>query len=183
MSYTPNRSERRRPVSAIVYHWTGGTYASAVDWCLRDESDVSYHVVIGPKGERRDLLPFDQWDRLAAWSVGYAKAPPGYPGEMDLANHRTINIAFAGGPPVGLTDAAFNMGVGIGLEVFVKFNWGVEDLWRVIGHADVAVYDPKHPKAGQFGRKPDPWGSGWLQRERLVGELERLIKLVRGNNV
>jgi hypothetical protein len=161
-----------------VYHWTGGTYASAVDWCLRDESDVSYHTVISPKGERTDLIPFAEWNKYAAWSVGYAKAPEGFPEPMTLANHRTINIAFAGGPPVGLTDAAFNMGVSIGLEVFMQQKWGTKDLWRVLGHSDVAVFGPEHPKAGQFGRKHDPWGENWVSRERLVGELERLLKLV-----
>lgn len=178
MTYTPNRSIRKKPVVALVYHWTGGTFNSAVDWCLRDESDVSYHVVIGPQGQRRDLVPFEEWKNVATWSVGYAKAPAGFPESLALANHATINIAFAGGPPVPLTQAAFNMGVAIGLEVFVSMKWGSADLWRVLGHADVAVYDPKHPKAGQFGRKPDPWGSDWVKRDNLVAELERLLKLI-----
>lgn len=178
MSYTPNRSLRRKPVSALVYHWTGGSFKSAVDWCLRDESDVSYHTIIAPDGTRRDLIPIEEWKTTATWSVGHAKAPQDFPEPMDLANHRTINVAFAGGPPIALTPAAFNMGVAVGLEVFLAMKWTRNDLWRVVGHADVAVYGPGHPKAGQFGRKPDPWGSAWLERAKLVGELDRLLKLV-----
>jgi hypothetical protein len=177
MNYTPNRSIRRKPIVAVVYHWTGGTFKSAVDWCLRDESDVSYHTIISPTGERRDLIPFDEWKTTAAWSVGHAKTPPGFPESLALANHVTINIALAGGPPVAPTQAAVNMAVAVGHEVFLSMKWGTKDLWRVLGHADVAVYGPDHPKAGQFGRKPDPWGNDWLKRANLVAELERLLKL------
>jgi len=142
---------------------------------LRDESDVSYHAIVGPKGERRDILPFTEWKKLSAWSVGVAKAPAGFPENLTLANHATINLAFAGGPPIGLTDAAFEQGVAIGVEVFQLMEWGVSDLWRVLGHADLAVYGPTHPKAGQYGRKTDPWGMAWLARDMLVAALRRRL--------
>lgn len=183
--YTPNWSKRRHNVEALVYHWTGGTFKSAVSWCLADESEVSYHTVISPEGTRRDLLAFDEWKTKSAWSVGTGREPDGFPVKMPNPNHYSISVALAGGPTVLPTEAAFNMAVAIGLEVFHAMKWTSKDLWRVVGHIDLATFPKEHPKAGQFGRKQDPWvwkdpkgvEHVWLDKARLLSELERLLKL------
>lgn len=178
---SPNRSSRSYagkvvPVTCCIVHWTGGTYESAIDWCLREESDVSYHVVISPKGERRQLVP---WDR-AAWAAGWSKSPDvrmpfNHP---NSGNRASDNIGLAGGPPTPPTPAAI---AALVLELVARFKargWKADEVWRILGHDEVAVFPPAHARAGELGRKPDPQGQGWLPLPPI--RLEVRAQLLQG---
>jgi N-acetyl-anhydromuramyl-L-alanine amidase AmpD len=160
---SPNKTRRRagEPIVAIVVHWTGGTYKSALDWCLRDESDVSYHDLIGrTSGEFAGIVP---WKDYAAWSVGYAKSPDP---RIDWVqpNRGTINVALSGGPPTRPTDWQYSTLVDTIAGYFEELQWDAGQAFRIIGHDDVAVFGPGHARAGEHGRKDDPQGLEWAQR-------------------
>jgi len=177
---SPNRTKRREPVRFLCVHWTGGTFSSAVDWCCRDESDVSYHVIIGPDGAAVQLVPWD----YAAWAVGWSKSPAPWL-TFTSGNHASESIALAGGPATPPTAEQVATLVQLLTERMRARGWGAGDVRRILGHDDVAVYKPGHAKAGRFGRKPDPqgtdaWGKpegGWLPlapiRAAVAAALER----------
>lgn len=177
---SPNRTRRREYVTWLCVHWTGGTFGSAVDWCTRPESEVSYHTIISPEGKIARLVPYD----FAAWAVGYSKSPlPNL--TFRSGNHSSESIALAGGPPGEPTAAQRKALLGILAERMRAHGWGPGEVWRILGHDQVAIYGPDHPdatKRGKFGRKPDPqgtdrWGKpigGWLPLDgvrRAVADL------------
>ncbi len=163
--FSPNSSRRTSPILCIVVHWTGGSYASARDWCLRDESDVSYHELLGRvPGEWCELVPVDR----AAWSVGHARSDDDRIA-FGNGNQASWNIALSGAPPIRPTEWQ----VGTLIERLAvrmpQFGWGAEDVWRIRGHGQLAVFGPTHARAGQRGRKDDPEGRAWMARERQAG--------------
>lgn len=143
---SPNESRRVRPCVAVCLHWTGGSYASALDWCQRPEAKVSYHEIISPTGEVATLVDPDR----SAWAVGKGKAPA--PWQGTACNSMTYNIALAGAPPKPVTPAQWDTLMEQIRLAFRRFKWPLADTHRVTGHADWAP-----------GRKPDPWGNGWLK--------------------
>jgi N-acetylmuramoyl-L-alanine amidase len=155
---SPNHSGRgRRAVEMICVHWTGGSYESALDWICRDESDVSYHELIGPAGQ----LALSVAPERAAWSVGTSRAPAPFTCG-GACNSASYNIALAGGPPTPPTEAARAVLVERIARAFQYFAFPPADVWRIVGHSALAVYPKGHPKAGQYGRKVDCEGSAWL---------------------
>lgn len=151
---SPNHSRRMRAVEMVVVHWTGGSYASAVDWCQRAESQVSYHAIIAPTGETATLVP---WDR-SAWSVGKSKARDKRFTWGTSGNSASDNIALAGGPPTKPTKAALTALAQLVRARFAARGWPTSETWRIVGHADVCV---------PVGRKTDPEGQGWMSLDSL----------------
>lgn len=85
---TPNFSKGRVITpTAVVLHHTSGSYAGSVDWCLRPESQVSYHVIIKEDGERTVLAG----DNQRAWHAGKSF----WRNKPDL-NSWSLGVAFAG---------------------------------------------------------------------------------------
>lgn len=153
-AYSPNKSRRRDTVKLLCVHWSGGSYASAVDWCLRDESDVSYHFLIGrERGEARLLVPWE----YAAWSVGVS-APCDDRAPFTSGNHASENIALSGGPPTPASSWQRAELVRILVERMRAHGWGPSDVWRIVDHAALAM-----PR----GRKPDVSAAGWIQMDAL----------------
>lgn len=147
-----------------------------MDWCNRDESDVSYHAIIAPDGRIAQLV---DWN-LAAWSVGWAKSIDprvvfASTKTVCKSNHASESIALAGAPPKRPTQQQVDMLVGLLVYRFVQLGWTKDDVWRIWGHDDCAIFDPKHVRAGQFGRKPDPQGSGWLPLEPIRRRVFELL--------
>jgi len=156
---SPNHSPRAHRVEALCVHWTGGSYASALDWICRRESQVSYHAVIAPRGELATCAP---WDR-AAWSVGVSKQPDDLRFTFGTkGNSATENIALAGGPPTPPTPAQVQMLVRVLRSRMIAHQWPLTDGWRIVGHADLAM-----PR----GRKTDPTGRGWLDLDAVRREV------------
>jgi N-acetyl-anhydromuramoyl-L-alanine amidase len=85
---TPNFSKGRviHP-TAVVLHHTSGSYAGGVSWCMNPASQVSYHVIIAPNGERTVLAG----DNQRAWHAGVSE----WKGRRDL-NSWSLGVAFAG---------------------------------------------------------------------------------------
>lgn len=178
MSTSPNKSIRKLKTQFICVHWTGGSFKSSLDWCLRDESDVSYHVIIGPEGQIEHIVPWE----YAAWSVGWAKSiDPRVVFISDLereicsSNHASENLALAGAPPKAPTEQQIKMLISLLVFRFVHLGWTGADVWRIWGHDECAIYPPGHKKAGLLGRKPDPQGSAWLPLEPIRVEVARLL--------
>jgi N-acetyl-anhydromuramyl-L-alanine amidase AmpD len=153
---SPNTSRRAVPCVAVCLHWTGGSYLSAVDWCQRAASKVSYHEIIGPQGELALLVPPDR----AAWSVGRSIAPPPWQGATS-GNSMTYNIALSGAPPVKPTGDQLRVLTERIVVAFAHFGWSLKDGFRITGH---------HQWAWPRGRKVDPQGSAtdpWLDLTAL----------------
>lgn len=163
VTVSPNKTRRRsnEPIGGICVHWSGGTYASARDWCLRDESDVSYNDLIGRvKGEFTTLVP---WKEYAAWAVGYAKSPD--PRIVwAQPNRGTISVALSGGPPTPPTAWQYDTLVETIAGYFAALQWDAANAFRIFGHDDVAVFAPTHARAGELGRKDDPQGLDYVRR-------------------
>lgn len=154
---TVNHSARRgASVVAVCVHWTGGTYASAVDWCRRREASVSYHEIIAPDGTLATLVAPER----SAWAVGKSRAPA--PWEGASGNAMTYNIALAGGPRTPPTEAQRLVLLQRIVLAFATFGWSLKDSYRITGH---------HQWAWPRGRKVDPVGSGWLDLNALRAQV------------
>ena len=85
---TPNyNNDREITPTAVVLHHTSGSYAGSVDWCLRKESQVSYHCIIKRDGERTILAS----DNQRTWHAGKSF----WRGKHDL-NSWALGLAFEG---------------------------------------------------------------------------------------
>lgn len=151
-----NWNRRRHPVVGICLHWTGGTFASAVDWCWRAESQVSYHAIISPRGQVALVAPWE----ARAWAIGRSRSsdPTRLPYPADDANSVFESIALAGGPPVKPTPEAVAKLIALVAERFRARGWSAGDVWRITTH---------RAEAWERGRKHDPDGEGWLDVEAV----------------
>lgn len=183
---SPNHTARAQGIKVECYivHWTGGTYASAVDWCCRDESNVSYQLIIGPKpGQIAYLVP---WDR-ACQAVGTSRAPRGFTFGRS-GNSASDNIALAGGPPTGPTEFQRETLVSVLAERMQARGHASHEVHRILGHDQVAVFpalDEKgrpHPFAGKLGRKTDPQGKGWLPLDPIRAAVAAQLLLGGGGS-
>lgn len=67
---SPNHSARRAPVSAIVLHADASSRVeSSIDWIRREESKVSYHLLIGRNGTVFQAVHPDR----RAWHAGTSR--------------------------------------------------------------------------------------------------------------
>lgn len=154
---SPNHSPRVVLCVAVCLHWTGGSYASAVDWCQRPESKVSYHEIIGRRGELATLVAHGR----AAWSVGRSLAPAPWKGSS--GNSMTYNIALAGTPPMPPTEQQVARAIERVREAFIFFGWPLSDAHRVTGHDGWAF---------PAGRKDDPEGRAFRAHEIKNGRAD-----------
>jgi N-acetylmuramoyl-L-alanine amidase len=66
---SPNIGRIMKPIG-IVVHYTGSpSLNSAVNWILNKDSKISYHIVIGRKGEIIQTCPFNR----VAWHAGMSR--------------------------------------------------------------------------------------------------------------
>lgn len=83
---SPNHSARRQPVRCIVLHAdASATESGTLSWMASKESGVSYHVLIGRKGEVYRLVPDDR----VAWHAGKSE----WKGEP-MVNAFSLGLAF-----------------------------------------------------------------------------------------
>lgn len=170
---SPNHSSRgRNVVSWLCIHWSGGRYEPSADWICQDVSDVSYHRLIGPSGEICDAVP---WSRCA-WAVGYCRNPEPRLPWTTAGNSTSESISLAGGPGFGpVTGEQRELLIVSICERFRAHGWGAHETYRILGHDQVAVFGPGHPRAGQYGRKPDPQDQGWLPLQPIRDEVARRL--------
>jgi N-acetyl-anhydromuramyl-L-alanine amidase AmpD len=63
---TPNVSARKITPTGIILHHTAGSFLGSVRWCLKPESQVSYHCIVDTDGSRQVLAK----DNQRAWHAG-----------------------------------------------------------------------------------------------------------------
>lgn len=84
---TPNKQANRIKPQAIVLHHSDGSYLGGIDWIMRPESKVSYHVLIARDG-RRTVFANDT-DRC--WHAGVSS----WNGRKDL-NSWSLGVSWEG---------------------------------------------------------------------------------------
>ena len=85
---TPNYTRNKEITpTAVVLHHTSGSYAGSVDWCMKPESQVSYHCIIKRDGERTILAS----DNQRTWHAGKSY----WRNKSDL-NSWSLGLAFEG---------------------------------------------------------------------------------------
>jgi N-acetylmuramoyl-L-alanine amidase len=136
---SPNFDARRLPVTGIVLHAdASSSVASSMDWCRRAESKVSYHVLIGRRGDVYALVRPER----RAWHAGKSA----WDGKADC-NGYTIGVCLSnrndGEPfPAAQLDAAAKVCAALSQH----FGFPAD---RITTHAAVAT---------PAGRKTDPKG-------------------------
>lgn len=168
---SPNKSARREAVQALVVHWSGGSFRSARDWCLRPESEVTYHLLLGRADDETELLC--PWS-YAAWACGAGRPPKGSPLAWKACNHATESIALSGGPPTPPTDSQVVRLTHHLAHRMRAHGWGPAEV-------DVRILDHRTTRAAAIAAgvkattKPDVSGAaGWLD----MGSLRANVALV-----
>lgn len=148
---SPNWSERKKCVSAIVIHHTGSNQTQGlIMWLQTKKSKVSYHCIIMPDGEQFYMV--DEMDK--AWHAGRSVLE----GKRDV-NQFSTGVALVGDGYAKFTEAQIDSLVQYCTKV-MKRNY--IPISRVVGHCDVAP-----------GRKGDPSPFSWRAfREKLIKERE-----------
>lgn len=141
---TPNQSSRGgERVRLIVIHGdAGNSDKGTVEWIMADESDVSYHYLIGRAG---DVFWFVD-EALAAWHAGESKWPGctiERPGRKPTVNPSSIGVAFANNGKEPFRDEQYKAGAKLVASLCKQYGIGRD---RVVGHNQVSP-----------GRKTDPW--------------------------
>jgi hypothetical protein len=140
---------------------------------MRDESDVSYHEVIGRNVGEFIILVLRNF---VAWAVGFAR--PHTPSiSWTNANQATYNIALSGAPPTKPTAYQLEKLEERVVASMKFYGWGPDDVEQCItDHAAVAVFGPQHKRAGQRGRKPDVSTGGWLSLTELRESVSKKLR-------
>jgi N-acetylmuramoyl-L-alanine amidase len=140
---SPNFTKgRRRPISAIVIHYTGSVNIEGpISWFQTKKSGVSSHYLVGRDGRVVQMVH----DGDTAWHAGRsAMAPHATPPGEPNVNNFSIGIELVGTGDSGFTDAQMASFYSL-IELLVSQYHIPPD--RVVGHSFIAP-----------GRKLDPEG-------------------------
>lgn len=178
----PSPNCRMRPtaeqknVSALVLHADADASVDhSISWVDNDDSDVSYHIIIGRTGRAFLIVPLES----VAWAVGVSEFPQATivsktdkkldkaivakygAGKTPGINTRSISMCFGnkndGKEPY--TDAQYSVGAKLAAYVIRKFP--MITLARITTHAVTAL---------PAGRKNDPLGFDLERFKNLVRE-------------
>ncbi len=122
---SPNYSgaDQFHPRGAI-FHFTGYSLQSALNWLTKKESRASYHVIITPEGERVRLVD----DRHRAWHAGGVRGSSRIQGQNP--NGCCLGIAFTG----NLYDGTGRQGLMRLTEAELESAWEFLALrWQAMG--------------------------------------------------
>jgi N-acetyl-anhydromuramyl-L-alanine amidase AmpD len=139
---SPNHGPRRKPISAVVIHYTGSL---AMEGVLRHfaqrESGQSAHYVVGRDGRLVQMVEESE----AAWHAGRsAMFPREKPPRESNVNDFSIGVELVGTADSGFTDRQLAALYALLERLVATYRIAPE---RVVGHAHVAP-----------GRKIDPDG-------------------------
>lgn len=139
---SPNHGPRRKPITAIVIHYTGSDGIDGVlHWFAKRESGQSAHYVVGRDGRLVQMVEESE----AAWHAGRsAMFPREKPPRESNVNDFSIGIELVGTADSGFTDRQLASLYAL-LERLVATYRIVPE--RVVGHSHIAP-----------GRKLDPDG-------------------------
>lgn len=138
---TPNKQANRIKPEAIVLHHSDGSYLGGIDWIMRPESKVSYHVLIARDG-RRTVFANDT-DRC--WHAGVSS----WHGRKDL-NSWSLGVSWEGNTyDRPLEDAAMDSAVEYLAPRMKK--WGIP-IHMVLTHQQVSPHRKTDITAGDAAR-------------------------------
>lgn len=139
---SPNHGPRRKPVSAIVIHYTGSLGMEGVlHWFAKRDSGQSAHYVVGRDGRTVQMVEESE----AAWHAGRsAMYPREKPPRESNVNDFSIGIELVGTADSGFTDRQLAALYALLERLVATYRIPPE---RVVGHAHIAP-----------GRKIDPDG-------------------------
>lgn len=147
--YTRGRANATGLPVGVLLHSTEGLDSRAwLSFSSGPDPDqrVSINTLGRPEGIYAIVAPLD-----TAWHAGWCKHPDGrlwpHP-NADLFGHE---IEHREGE--AYTDTDYNQAAWVTARACFSFGIPLTEVFR---HAQVAVYPPGHPQAGQFGRKTDP---------------------------
>lgn len=124
---TPNKQPNRIKPEAVVLHHSDGSYLGGIDWIMRPESKVSYHVLIARDGRRTVFC--NDTDR--AWHAGISS----WQGRKDL-NSWSLGVSWEGNTyDRPLEDAAMDSAIEYLAPRMKK--WGIP-LNMVVTHQQVS---------------------------------------------
>lgn len=150
----PSPNHNARPagtrITGIVLHAdASSSVAASLDWCRRAESQVSYHVLIGRRGDIYTLVPVER----RAWHAGRSS----WDGQADC-NTYTVGVCLSNRND-GEEDyplAQIHAAATVCRALMDHFGISAD---RIISHAAVAT---------PAGRKTDPKGLDMEAFQRLV---------------
>ena len=142
---SPNKSARRKPITAVVIHYTASnSIDGTIDWFSRKESRVSAHYVVGRDGRVVQMVR----DEDVAWHAGHSamrpNLPDGDPAQEPNVNSFSIGIELVGTADSGFTDRQLASLYALVEVLIARYRIAPE---RVVGHCHIAP-----------GRKIDPDG-------------------------
>ena len=176
---TPNTGRLRRP-RFLVLHFTGGSYAGAVNWLTQRRAKASAHLVVSEDGEVTQLAPFNK----ATWHAGKS-----FWAGISGLNSWSIGIEMANLGPVDRGKVPANLYVeaahrnGGGARGWQSFPEAQVEAVQEIGHALAAAYGIEavvgHDDIAP-GRKIDPGPAFPMARVRRAimgsdGQMTRLL--------
>jgi N-acetyl-anhydromuramyl-L-alanine amidase AmpD len=148
--YTPGRANASGLPVGVLLHSTEGrdsrAWLSFSSGATQPDQRVSINTLGRQEGIYAIVAPLD-----TAWHAGWCKHPDGRiwrNANADLFGHEIEHIA---GQPYTATD--YNQAAWVCARAIFSFGFPITALYR---HAQIAVWPPGHPQAGQFGRKTDP---------------------------
>lgn len=146
---------RENRQGVMLHYDASSTDAGAVAWFKDPRAQVSYQKLILDDGSYVSIAP----NSKRAWHAGHC-APSDSRFTYRDANSAFYGVAIATNQYESATLAQIWTAGALIREYFHRHGWSpVNDLWRIVGHDDEAVYGPKDPRAGQRGRKIDPTGT------------------------
>jgi len=139
--FTPNKQVNRIKPEAVVLHHSDGSYLGGIDWIMRPESKVSYHVLIARDG-RRTVFANDT-DRC--WHAGVSS----WHGRKDL-NSWSLGVSWEGNTyDRPLEDSAMDSAVEYLAPRMKK--WGIP-IHMVLTHQQVSPTRKTDITAGDAAR-------------------------------
>lgn len=143
------RPPKTRITGIVLHADASSTVAASLDWCRRPESKVSYHVLIGRRGDVYQLVPMER----RAWHCGRSS----WDGVSDC-NDYTVGVCLSNRNdgvepyPLAQLQAAATACAALCQHFQIP-------VTRITSHAEVAT-----PK----GRKTDPKGLDLAEFQRMV---------------
>lgn len=165
----------REPRIGVMLHYDGsGTDAGAVSWFGHPDCFVSYTILALDDGSYVRIAP----DDARAWHAGYCRTSD--PARLDYKDANSAFYAIAAATDGGhdVTPKQTLAIAWLTRKWFHEEGWDPGETWRVVGHNTEAVYGPRHPKAGQRGRKTDPVGSDPNNPILSVDDVRSLVPLM-----
>jgi len=167
---SPNFGPRKKPISALVLHYTGSMYfETALRWMLQPASHYSVHYLVGRDGRVAQIVHDDN----VAWHAGRSamkpKARDGDPTKEPHVDEFSLGVELVATHDSGYTDRQL-----ASLYALVEsLVWTYRiDGDRVVGHEHVAP-----------GRKIDPSGYDrqfpWQKCREVAETAARLVQATR----